>query len=339
MAAIPEGLQRAPFGRYCFSPGLSLTPLDKAGLALFFVTMLGLYLYTSPPGVAMEDDGLFVMGSYFYGLVHPPGYPLHTLLGKLFTLLPFGSAAFRVHALSALFGALTCVVLWLVVRCLVPGRIPAYSAALALGLSNVFWSQSIIAEVYTLNTFFFFLLAWLVLRANAVPLRRLHSSLLLIALVYGLSLSNHWPLIILSTPTLLLLMSKQRLGIAARRILVLLLAVAIGLTPYLLLVLRSWMDPPISFLGPIDSWQEFWFTVSRRGYAGVDQSVSSGILDKLEFGRFLFRELGCQFTWAGGGAGVDGLRQSVACLAVRSMYRPDHRLPQQQPAAGVTAGV
>ncbi len=37
----------------------------------------------------------------------------------------------------------------------------AYLGALSYGLSLRFWSQSIVAEVYTLNTFFFFLLLYL----------------------------------------------------------------------------------------------------------------------------------------------------------------------------------
>ena len=95
-----------------------------------------LYAATSPRSVALEDDGLFVLSSYFLGIEHPPGYPLFTLLGKLSTLLPVGSVAYRVHLLSALFGALTCALLWLCARQLVEGRAAAYLAALGFGVSR-----------------------------------------------------------------------------------------------------------------------------------------------------------------------------------------------------------
>src|SRR5215211_2616788 len=124
-------------------------------LVLVFGVLLSLYAYSAPPTVALEDDGLFIMSSYFLGIPHPPGYPLHTLLGKLFTLLPVGSIAFRVHLVSAFFGALTCVALWLVLRSLLGNALSAYTGAVLYGLSSTFWSQAIIAEVYTLNTFFF----------------------------------------------------------------------------------------------------------------------------------------------------------------------------------------
>ena len=40
-----------------------------------------LYAASAPRTVALEDDGLFILSSYFLGIEHPPGYPLHTLLG------------------------------------------------------------------------------------------------------------------------------------------------------------------------------------------------------------------------------------------------------------------
>ena len=39
----------------------------------------------APRSVALEDDALFVLSSYFLGVEHPPGYPLFTLIGHLFT--------------------------------------------------------------------------------------------------------------------------------------------------------------------------------------------------------------------------------------------------------------
>jgi hypothetical protein len=88
--------------------------------------------------VALEDDGLFILASYYLGIAHPPGYPLFTLVGHLFSLLPFGSVAYRVHLASALFGALSCALLWLCARQLSFGRLPAHVAAFALGLSPAF---------------------------------------------------------------------------------------------------------------------------------------------------------------------------------------------------------
>src|SRR3954467_8922595 len=134
----------------------SFTPRrsDWLQAGLVAAVLFALYALTAPRTVALEDDGLFILSSYFLGIEHPPGYPLFTLVGHLFSRLPFGSVAYRVHLASALFGALSCGAAGLCARAVSGRSLAAYVSALGLGLSPVFWSQAIIAEVYTLNTFF-----------------------------------------------------------------------------------------------------------------------------------------------------------------------------------------
>jgi hypothetical protein len=264
---------------------------DRLHAALVAAALFVLYAATSPRGVALEDDGLFVLSSYFLGIEHPPGFPLHTLLGKLFTLLPIGSIAYRVHLLSALFGAATCGLLWLCARRLAEGRVPAYLAALGLGLAPVFWSQAVIAEVYTLNTFFFALLAWLGLRAG-------RGHLYWMAFVFGLSLSNHWPLMLLVAPGFAILLWPQRMEIV-RRLGALSWLLILGLAPYAWMVYRSWRALTISFYGPLETLPEIWFFLSRTGYAGIDASPTGGWADRLRFLEFFGGQLVWQLAVAG----------------------------------------
>ena len=266
--------------------------------ALFF-----LYAVSAPRSVALEDDGLFILSSYFLGIEHPPGYPLFTLIGHLFTDLPFGSVAYRVHLASALFGALTCGAAWLCARALVAGRLPAYLAALGLGLSPVFWSQAIIAEVYTLNTFFFVSLVFMGLQAcppgQPAAASAGHSRLLpWMALVFGLSLSNHYPLMLLVAPAFVVLLWPLRRELLQRFGLLSWLVI-LGLVPYVWMVRRSWMALPISFNGPLETIQEIYFFLSRAGYADVDHSVSANWLDHVRFFGFFCRELLRQFAVIG----------------------------------------
>ncbi|MFB0545727.1 MAG: DUF2723 domain-containing protein, partial [Anaerolineae bacterium] len=118
---------------------------------ILFGLSLVLYLRTLAPSVAaIFDDSLeFQLVCYELGIAHPTGYPLYTLLGKLFTLIPLGDVAYRVNLMSAFFAALTVALLYLVAR-KIASRPPAVLAALSLAFSPVFWSQAIIAEVYTL---------------------------------------------------------------------------------------------------------------------------------------------------------------------------------------------
>ena len=253
--------------------------------------LLTLYAITAPRTVALEDDGLFILSGYFLGIEHPPGFPLHTLLAKLFTLLPLGTVAYRVHLLSAVFGAVSCGLLWMCVRLLGQQRLPAYLASLALGLSPAFWSQSVIAEVYTINTFFFLLLIRLGLRRDArlVPW---------MALCFGLSLSNHWPLMLLAGPAFAILLWPLRTEVI-RRAGALSWLVILGLLPYAWLIYRSWKALPVSFYGPLETLPEIWFFLSRAGYAHVDASASAGWVDRVRFLQFFGVELLWQFAVAG----------------------------------------
>lgn len=262
---------------------------DGVHAALAALALFAVYAATAPRSVMMEDDGSFILASYFLGVAHPPGYPLFTLLGKVFTFLPFGSVAYRVHLLSATFGALGVAMVWLCARTLTASRLYAYAAALALGLSPAFWSQAIIAEVYTLNVFFLFTLLYFALRRG---------SLAAMALVFGLSLSNHWPLMLLVSPAFAVLLWPRRREVA-QRLPVLLALLLAGLLPYAWMVALSNTPLAVSFAGPIGSLQEFWFFVSRAGYTEVDVSRSATWLDRLGFFGFFGSQLLLQFAVVG----------------------------------------
>jgi hypothetical protein len=149
---------------------------DRAGdgllAAALFLASLILYLQTLAPSVAtLFDDSLeFPLVSYLLGIAHPTGYPLYTLLGKLFTEGPWSNVAWAVNLLSAVAGALASSLVYLVVRELGARRFPAVIGVLALAVSPVFWSQSVIAEVYGLNSLFVAALLWLALRWARSPL-------------------------------------------------------------------------------------------------------------------------------------------------------------------------
>ncbi|HYL87162.1 MAG TPA: DUF2723 domain-containing protein, partial [Burkholderiales bacterium] len=267
------------------------------------VALFALYAATAPRTVALEDDGLFILSSYFLGIEHPPGYPLFTLIGHLFTYLPFGSVAYRVHLASAMFGALTGGMAWLCARSLIAGRLPAYLAALALGASPVFWSQAVIAEVYTFNTFFFLVLAFMGLRicppgSPAAGIAQANRWLAWMAFVFGLSLSNHYPLMLLVAPAFVVLLWPLH-RVLLRRFPLLLALVLLGLAPYAWMVWRSRQPLPISFDGPLETIPEILFFIGRKGYAGIDHSVSATWLDHIKFFRFLGGQLLVQFAVLG----------------------------------------
>ncbi len=167
------------------------------GLAAFL-----LYLRTMAPSVAciFNDSLEFQLITYRLGIAHPTGYPLYTLLGKLFTLIPLGDVAYRVNLMSAFFGALTVALLYLTLELALKLRVPALLGALVFAVSPVFWSQAVIAEVYTLNSAFVALVLFLLLRWQEIVERGEsgEGTLRALALVYGLSHTHHRSMLLLA---------------------------------------------------------------------------------------------------------------------------------------------
>ena len=278
---------------------------DGIALAASVVAPLVLYVLTMPHTVVLEDDGLFLMAGAHLGVAHPPGYPLYTLIVYLFTQLPFGSVAFLGHLSSAVLGAFACGCVYVCARLLGASPIPALTATWLFAASEHFWSQAIIAEVYTLNALFFFSLNALLLYGIRHPHRT--GIWIVAAVAYGLSLANHWPLMVLSTPGLMLLVFPVWRTVYRKLPLLLGVSLSSAVLPYTWMVWRSHRDPLINFYGSIDTLKEFWFYFSRQGYAGVDTSPSAGWNDRFGFMQWLGNEFLWQLTLPGFALAVFGL--------------------------------
>ncbi|HIP70200.1 MAG TPA: DUF2723 domain-containing protein, partial [Anaerolineae bacterium] len=96
------------------------------------------------------------------GIVHPTGYPLYLLLGKLFTFLPFGSVAWRINLGTAVFALLALALLYLLLYRLTVNPVTAVLGAVVTGLTMTLWSQAIVAEVYALHALIVMLALFLV---------------------------------------------------------------------------------------------------------------------------------------------------------------------------------
>lgn len=302
------GAMGPPRARWLRPPALHPVDLRSTLLpvALVVFALSVLYALSTPRYVLLEDDGLFLMSSVTFGVSHPPGYPLHTLLGWLAAHLPISTPAMRVHMLSGLLGALSCGVLgWIIVR-RTGSLIAGCTAALAYGVSEHFWSQAILAEVYTLNTLFFFAILALCQEAAASPSRRLLAAA---ATLYGMSLANHWPLMVLATPALVLTVACRWREIFANVHILLGAVLAGAILPYGWMVWRSNQDPLISFYGPLRTWHDVVFYVGRKGYSGVEASATAGWADKFQFAGYVLRET------------VKALTPVGACLAVAGLIK------------------
>lgn len=114
-----------------------------------------LYLMALHPGVGDGDAAELQWAAPLLGIAHSPGYALQITAGKLFTLLPLGGdAAWRMNLMSAVFGVLGALALFSAVRRITGRTVPALVAQAILAFGSVYWSQSLIAEVYVFGAAF-----------------------------------------------------------------------------------------------------------------------------------------------------------------------------------------
>ena len=243
------------------------------GIAVFI-----LYVLTLAPTVLTYDRPLqfdspmLQVQAATLGIGHPTGYPGYMLLTHLFTYLPFGDIAYRVNLASALYAAVA-VILAYAIGLRLSGRVVAAAVgALALGVGGTFWSQAVIAEVHTLNAL---LVASVML--TLILWRDSYSSRYLLAAAFltGLCLTNHMTSgILIPVGLAFVLVVAPRTLLRAKLMLGGLGAFALGLSLYLCLPIRAFMQAPLNEADPSTPGR-FLTLVSGGGMEG--QAFSYGI--------------------------------------------------------------
>ncbi|HTB33281.1 MAG TPA: DUF2723 domain-containing protein [bacterium] len=284
---------------------LPLNPPRRAvlGLALCFLAAFGLYLHGLSPAWHPDDSAETITAGATLGLQHPPGYPLHSLLGRCAVLLGPGPAPFNINAMAAFFAALSvalgAALLFTLGREVAPEAQEAPLAGLALGgaallaVTQTLWFQAGIAKggIYTLNLALTLgaLLAVLRIRRCTLdgPLELLCGpgslgcaaprSVAMGGLLLGLGFANHWTSQVVLLPGFAWLLAEARwrrqawpsLRQALRLALVAGLPAAAGLALYLYLPLRG-RQGPLLVWGDASTWSGFVWMFTRGQYAGVE---------------------------------------------------------------------
>ena len=154
-----------------------------------FVFSFGVYLYTLPPTFLWSDSSKLALEVHhrdIYDFSH--GYhPLHTVIGIVFSSLPFELAVTQ-HILSAFFAAAAIMMLFLFLKEAGHRDMPSLCGALALSVSHSFWLYAVITETYSLHAFLLALLLWLAQKYRNTQ----HASYLFLTCFFsGLSFYNH----------------------------------------------------------------------------------------------------------------------------------------------------
>ncbi len=258
--AVPSGLVPA---RRTLEVSVGLL---VAGFALF------LYLKTLAPTVlyydrpTLLDSAMFQAQLTTLGVTHPTGYPTYTMLGHLFTYLPVGDPAYRINLFSAIMGALAVFVLYRLGLRLTGSILGAGLGALAFGVGDTYWSQAIIAEVYTLNALFISSVLLLVFRWRDT---RRDRYLLAACFLMGLSMTHHLTSgLLLPGAAIFVFAVDKKKFVQWRLVLKGAGLFLLGLLPYLYLPIRASMNPPMNEADPTTP-ARFWELVNGGNLTGV----------------------------------------------------------------------
>jgi 4-amino-4-deoxy-L-arabinose transferase-like glycosyltransferase len=221
----------------------------RAGLVALTVALAAFALYraTLLPGFDFGDTGSFqtMVGS---PLITPrDGYPLYFALGWATLRLAGGEPAHALNLASAIEAAIACGLIVLVGAELSGSIAAAAAAAMLFAASYTFWSQAVIAEVYSLHIALVALTLLLLLRwADVQTDRRLCAFFAAYALAFG----NHLSMILLLPGYTLFLLVAARRGwrsmFAPRVVVAAAVCAVIGALQYGWNVRTLWLlpDPP-----------------------------------------------------------------------------------------------
>ncbi len=189
---------------------------------LAFVIPFIAYVMTLAPTVTFIDAGELATVCAKLGIAHPTGYPLFTVIGHLFSLLPTGSVIYSLNLMCAVISSFTIVMFFnLMVFMFSKLKLNddawektfsdsiiyniSLGASLVLAFSKTFWDTSNAIEVYSLHTFFIVTNIYLFLKACNVTWADSKTNLLvrekywiLFAFILGLSFGNHLTTVFLS---------------------------------------------------------------------------------------------------------------------------------------------
>ncbi len=178
------------------------------GWSVFIIAFLT-YFLTLEPTVSWWDCGEFITSAFKLEVGHPPGAPIHMILGRFFTLFASdpSKAAFMVNTMSATASAGTIMLLyWSIVHLarklfsqaeLTAGEQVAVwgsglVGALAFSFTDSFWFSAVEGEVYALSSFFTAAVFWAILKwENTANEKNANRWLILIAYLVGLSTGVH----------------------------------------------------------------------------------------------------------------------------------------------------
>lgn len=256
---------------------------------VLFIVSFGLYASTAPRTIFFGDNAEFITAVKTLGIPHPSGYPLYIMLAKLFSFLHLGNPVLAINLFSGFCAAISIALFYNLAKKFIEPTF-AFLGSLILAVGSVFWSQAIIAEVYTLN----FLLLMVLLRVlYTIKTSADKKYLCTFAFILGLSMANH-EMMVLMIPAFAVPILKIKNWGKKTLFLAFLLGI-LGMCAYLYMPIRSAAHPALDWGQTSKSVQAFIHHVLRSDYADLGGTHSAS--SQFEFISAAFLNIFDQFKW------------------------------------------
>lgn len=232
------------------------------GATALAVAVALLYVFLACPYIVENDTAEFATLGAVGGVAHPSGYPAYVLWLRAWSWLPVDSPAHASALATALLGVAQVVVLHAAARRWGASPLAATLATGLFAVAPLIVRYNTCAEAFALNNLVAACVLWLA--AAHGPLRGGRRAIAL-GLIAGLGLANHMTCALMAPVGLLGIARAAREGAGWRTVPLTIGSFAIGLLPYVYLLvapdnLMSWQNPH-SIADVLD-------IVLRRAYGG-----------------------------------------------------------------------
>ncbi len=172
---------------------------ERWNALIAFLVALVTYWSTVMPNIGLNDDGEMATAALHFGVMHPSGYPLWTILAGLWShLLPFGNGSWKINLFSGLCTAIAAGFFSLVslsaTRWVGVAKKPATILSAAITLTFIWatpvWSQAVIGKgLYALHV----CLMMVFISICYIWIRRPHwkNAFVWVVFIFSIGMSNH----------------------------------------------------------------------------------------------------------------------------------------------------
>ncbi len=254
-------------------------------------------MLTTAPAVTEFDSGELAAVQATLGIAHPPGYPLFTIVGYLFSKIPSPfTPIFQLHILCVIWTTLSAVFFVRIVELIINNfeefrsqsssdisslerllftnlderskYIAIITSGFIFAFSRNLWEECAEVEVYSLAIFIGTLIIYFTLKAfldKTTSKTGVSKYWMIVALIFGLGFSNHMMTLYLIPATLYLYFLQNKFSVKTLRTLLLfiLMIVVIAVSFYSYLPIRANQNPVMNWGNLVDLKSTFEHVTAR----------------------------------------------------------------------------